>query len=52
MPRSMWKGTISFGLVTIPVSLMPSVAQRDLAFHLLDSESMSPVHNLRVNASR
>jgi DNA end-binding protein Ku len=50
MPRSMWKGTISFGLVTIPVSLMPSVAQRDLAFHLLDSEGMSPVHNLRVNS--
>ncbi len=51
MPRSMWKGTISFGLVSVPVSLMPAVAQRDLAFHLLDSSDMSPVHNLRVNAS-
>jgi len=51
MPRSMWKGTISFGLVSIPVSLMPSVAQRDLAFHLLDSQDLSPVHNLRVNTA-
>ncbi len=51
MPRAMWKGTISFGLVTIPVSLMPAVASRQLAFHLLDSEDNTPVHNKRVNAA-
>jgi DNA end-binding protein Ku len=51
MPRAIWKGTISFGLVTIPVGLMPAVAQKELAFHLLDSADMSPVHNLRVNGS-
>jgi len=51
MPRSMWRGTISFGLVSIPVSLMPAVAQRDLSFHLLDSKDLSPVHNKRVNAA-
>jgi len=51
MPRPIWKGTISFGLVTIPVALMPSVASRELSFHLLDSRDMSPVHNKRVNAA-
>lgn len=49
MPKSIWRGTISFGLVTIPVSLVPALAARDLSFHLLDGETMSPVHNKRVN---
>jgi len=49
MPRAMWRGTVSFGLVSIPVSLMPTVAQRELSFHLLDSKDLSPVHNQRVN---
>ena len=49
MPRAMWKGTISFGLVTIPVSLMPAVASRQLSFHLLDGRDNTPVHNKRVN---
>lgn len=51
MVRAMWKGAISFGLVTIPVSLMPAVAPRKLSFHLLDSQDLSPIHNQRVNAS-
>lgn len=49
MPKSIWRGNISFGLVTIPVSIVPALAQRDLAFHLLDSATLSPVHNRRVN---
>lgn len=51
MARPIWKGTISFGLVTIPVSIMPAVASKDLSFHLLDGADMSPIHNQRVNAS-
>lgn len=51
MPRAIWKGTVSFGLVTIPVGLYSAVAPRDLAFHLLDSADNGPVHQLRVNAS-
>jgi DNA end-binding protein Ku len=31
--RSIWKGTISFGLVTIPVKLYTATEQRDIAFH-------------------
>lgn len=51
MPRSIWKGTISFGLVTIPVSLMPAVQPRELSFHLLDERDGSPIRNKRVNES-
>ena len=49
MPRAIWKGTISFGLVTIPVGLFSAVAMRELSFHLLDSRDLSPVRNKRVN---
>lgn len=49
MPRAIWKGTISFGLVTIPVGLFSAVAPRELSFHLLDSRDLSPVRNKRVN---
>lgn len=49
MPRAIWKGTISFGLVTIPVGLFSEVAPRELSFHLLDSQDMSPVRNKRVS---
>jgi DNA end-binding protein Ku len=49
MARAIWKGTISFGLVTIPVGLFSAVTRDELAFHLLDSRDFSPVHNKRVN---
>jgi len=51
MPHAIWRGSISFGLVTIPVSVMPAEEPRELAFHLLDGRDMSAVHNKRVNAA-
>ncbi len=51
MPRAIWKGTISFGLVTIPVGVFAAVAPKELSFKLLDSADLSPVHNKRVNSS-
>ena len=51
MAKAIWKGTISFGLVTIPVELFPAVSREELAFHLLDGRDMSPIHNKRVNES-
>ncbi|TDB39482.1 MAG: Ku protein [Actinobacteria bacterium] len=50
MPRSIWKGDISFGLVTIPVSLHPAEERNELAFHLLDGRDMAPVKQQRVNS--
>jgi DNA end-binding protein Ku len=49
MARAIWKGTISFGLVTIPVGLFSAVSGEELSFHLLDSRDFSAVHNKRVN---
>ena len=38
MPRSVWKGTLSFGLVAIPVSLYPATEAKDVRFHLFDRD--------------
>ena len=35
MARSIWKGVISFGMVTIPVRLLPATQDKDVSFHLL-----------------
>jgi DNA end-binding protein Ku len=50
MSRAIWRGDVSFGLVTIPVEIHPAVETRDLAFHLLDGRTMTPVKQRRVNA--
>lgn len=51
MPNAIWRGTISFGLVTIPVTLLPaeSAASR-LSFHLLDRQDLAPIRQKRVNS--
>jgi DNA end-binding protein Ku len=36
MPRAVWSGTLSFGLVTIPVRLYPATEPKDVRFHLMD----------------
>ena len=36
MPRAMWTGTISFGLVNIPVRLFPATRRKDVRFHEID----------------
>ena len=38
MPRSMWKGAISFGLVTIPVSVYPATEEKTLRFNQLHDD--------------
>ncbi|MBA3537304.1 MAG: Ku protein [Tatlockia sp.] len=49
MAKSIWKGEISFGLVSIPVSLVAVEEKNDLRFHLLDSKSKSRVRYQRVS---
>ena len=49
MARSFWRGTLSFGLVEIPVSLRPAVDEHDLSFTLLDRKDFSPVGYKRYN---
>jgi DNA end-binding protein Ku len=38
MPRSVWRGSLSFGLVAIPVSLYPATEAKDVRFHLFDRQ--------------
>jgi DNA end-binding protein Ku len=35
MPRAIWTGTISFGLVNVPVRMYSAIAENDLRFHLV-----------------
>jgi Ku protein, prokaryotic len=46
--RSLWKGSISFGLVNIPVSLYPATRREELSFRLLRASDLSPVNYKRV----
>jgi len=43
MPRAIWSGTISFGLVTIPVRMFSAVAEHKLRFHLVHRKDEGPI---------
>jgi DNA end-binding protein Ku len=49
MPRTIWNGAISFGLVTIPVGLAPAETRDELDFTLLDRRDTSPIGYQKVN---
>jgi DNA end-binding protein Ku len=49
MPRSIWTGAISFGLVTVPVKLYSAVSKKTVRFHQLDSDSGVRISMKRVN---
>ncbi len=46
--RAIWKGSISFGLVNIPIALYPATRREDLKFRLLRASDQSPVNYKRV----
>ncbi len=48
---SIWKGSLTFGLVSIPVELRPAVRSDDISFRLLHAEDLSPVKYERVCAA-
>ena len=49
MPRVIWKGAITFGLVHVPVALYPASQEIGIDFDWLDKRSMDPVGYKRVN---
>jgi DNA end-binding protein Ku len=49
MPRSIWKGAISFGLVNVPVTLYAAERTQELRFNQLDRRTMSRVREKRVD---
>jgi len=48
MTRAIWKGSISFGLVNIPIALYPATRREELRFRLLRKSDLSPVNYKRV----
>jgi len=48
MPRSIWKGAISFGLVTIPVKLFSATEEKDVSFHQVHPEDGGRIKYRRV----
>lgn len=49
MARAIWKGSITFGLVNIPVGLYSAETRDEISFKLLDSKTKSPIHYKRVS---
>ncbi len=50
MPHSIWKGSIAFGLVNIPVSLTSAESRPDIQLHMVDSQNHARIRYERVNA--
>lgn len=50
MRSNIWKGSISFGLLNIPVSLQTAEEGKSLHFSMLDEKDLSPIKFKRVNA--
>lgn len=50
MPRAMWSGSISFGLVNIPVKLYSAVSRKTVHFNQIDASTHSRVKQKRVSA--
>jgi len=50
MPRAIWSGSISFGLVNIPVKLYSAVSRKTVHFNQLDARTNTRVKQKRVSA--
>jgi DNA end-binding protein Ku len=51
MPRAIWSGAISFGLVNIPIKLYAAVSRKNVSFNQLDSRSGSRIKYKKVSAA-
>ena len=49
MPRAIWSGSISYGLVSIPVKLFSAVSEQSVRFNQLDGRNNARVRQRRVN---
>jgi DNA end-binding protein Ku len=50
MPRSMWSGAISFGLVNVPVKLYSAVSRKTVRFHQLNAKTGHRIAQKRVDS--
>jgi DNA end-binding protein Ku len=51
VPRPIWSGAISFGLVNVPVKLYSATSSKDVRFHQLDGKSKSRIKQKRVSVA-
>ncbi|MGD9797634.1 MAG: Ku protein [Acidimicrobiia bacterium] len=51
MPRAIWSGSVSFGLVNIPVRLYTAVSRKNVQFHQIDAKTGSRVRMQRISAA-
>lgn len=51
MPRAVWNGAISFGLVNIPIKLFTAVSPRSVSFRQIDGRTGARVQMQRVSAA-
>ena len=49
MPRAIWSGTISFGLVNVPVKLHTATEEKDVSFHQFAEKTGDRIKNKRVS---
>lgn len=49
MARPIWTGSISFGMVSIPVQLVPAVRRQSLSFNQIDRDDMARIRYRKVN---
>lgn len=49
MPRPIWSGTISFGLVSIPISLMTAKEDHRISFNMLDKKDYGRIGYKTIN---
>ncbi|GMU41335.1 MAG: non-homologous end joining protein Ku [Chloroflexota bacterium] len=47
MPRAIWRGAISFGMVSIPIKLYTATESKDVSFRQLAGEDLKPIKYLR-----
>jgi DNA end-binding protein Ku len=47
MPRAIWKGAVSFGMVSIPIKLYTATEEKDVAFHLLHKKDGARIKQQR-----
>ena len=48
MPRSLWKGAVSFGLVTIPIKLYTATEEKDVSFNMLHKKDHARIRFQRM----
>src|SRR5687768_11585161 len=51
MPRPIWSGSISFGLVNVPIKLFSAVSRKNVSFNQIDSRTGSRIRYKKVSAA-